>query len=136
MQLARIKNVFNDSFNLVLVCKDIEPRNGRTRTRGYFRTFTVVSLTRYMLYLNFLKHSFIKSLRLLFVKKIYHELWFTYCNTCNLIFLSLKLENGLKKHVRNVARMKHGFVELFVILFALNTRCDYVIPYFTYTTTT
>ena len=41
-------------------------------------------------------------------------------NTCNLIFSSLKLENGLKKHVRNVARIKHGFVELVVILFTLN----------------
>ena len=26
-------------------------------------------------------------------------------------FLIIKLENGLKKHVRNVARIKHGFVE-------------------------
>ena len=47
----------------------------------------------------------------------YHELWFAYCNTCNLIFSSLKLENGLKKHVRNVARIKYEFVELVVILF-------------------
>ena len=46
----------------------------------------------------------------------------------------IKLENGLKKDVRNVARTKHGFVELVVTLFTLNTRCDYVIPYFTYTT--
>ena len=36
-------------------------------------------------------------------------------------FSSLKLENGLKKHVRNVARIKHGFVELVVNLFTLNT---------------
>ena len=39
------------------------------------------------------------------------------------------LENGPNKHVRNVARIKHGFVKLVVILFSLNTRCDYVIPY-------
>ena len=39
------------------------------------------------------------------------------------------LENGPNKHVRNVARLKHGFVKLVVILFSLNTRCDYVIPY-------
>ena len=32
-------------------------------------------------------------------------------------FSSLKLENGLKKHVRNVARIKYGFFELVVILF-------------------
>ena len=49
----------------------------------------------------------------------------------------LKLENGLKKHVRNVAIIKHGFVKLVVIPFALNTKCDYMIPSdFTYTTTT
>ena len=41
------------------------------------------------------------------------------------------------KHVRKVARIKYGFVELVVILFTLNTRCDYVIRSdFTYTTTT
>ena len=40
------------------------------------------------------------------------------------------IENRLKKHVRKVARIKHGFVELFVIVFALNTRYDYVIRYF------
>ena len=38
------------------------------------------------------------------------------------------LENGPNKHVRSVARIKHGFVKLVVILFNLNTRCDYVIP--------
>ena len=27
-----------------------------------------------------------------------HELWFDYCNTCTLFFLSLKLETGLKRH--------------------------------------
>ena len=46
------------------------------------------------------------------------------CNTCNLFFSSLKLENGLKKHVRIFARIKYGFVELVVILFTFNTRCD------------
>ena len=35
----------------------------------------------------------------------------------------------LKKHVPNVARINHGFVELIVILFTLDARCDYVIPY-------
>ena len=37
-------------------------------------------------------------------------------------FLSLKLENGLKKDVRNVAGIKYGFVKLVVILFTFNTR--------------
>ena len=32
-------------------------------------------------------------------------------------FSLLKLENGLKKYVRNVAKIKHGFVESVVILF-------------------
>ena len=31
-------------------------------------------------------------------------------------FLIIKLENGLKKHVQNVARIKNGFVKLVVIL--------------------
>ena len=48
-------------------------------------------------------------------------------NPCNLIFSSSKLENRLKKHVRDVTRMKYGFVKLVVILFFCNTRCDYVI---------
>ena len=39
----------------------------------------------------------------------------------------MKLENGLKKQVRNVARIKHGFVELVVVVFTLNTSYDYVI---------
>ena len=34
------------------------------------------------------------------------------------------LENGLKKHVPNVGRIKYEFAELVVI----NTRGDYVIP--------
>ena len=54
----------------------------------------------------------------------------TSCDSLFTIFV-IKLENGLKKRVQNVARIKRGFVELVVILFTLNTRCDYVIPYFT-----
>ena len=60
----------------------------------------------------------------------FEELWFTYCNTCNLTFASLKLKNGLKKHPRNAARIKYGFVELVAILFTFNTRCDYVLSIF------
>ena len=37
-----------------------------------------------------------------------------YCNICSLI-LSVKLENGLKEHIRNVAEIKYGFVKLAVI---------------------
>ena len=42
----------------------------------------------------------------------------------------IKVENGLKKHVRNIPRISHGYVELVVIVFTLNTRYDYVILYF------
>ena len=36
----------NDFFNLVLVCKDIKPKHGRTKTRGFFSTVSVVSSIR------------------------------------------------------------------------------------------
>ena len=34
--LQQLRMFFNDFFNLVLVCKDIEPRYGRTRARDFF----------------------------------------------------------------------------------------------------
>ena len=37
--------VFNDFLNLVLVCKDIEPRYGRARTRGFFSMLRIAPLT-------------------------------------------------------------------------------------------
>ena len=43
-------------------------------------------------------------------------------------FSWLKLENGLKKQVRNVDRIKYGFIKLVEILFTFNKRCGYVIP--------
>ena len=64
---------------------------------------------------------------------------FTSCDSLivilvTLIFSSLKLENELKKDVRNVARIKYGFVEIVVILFLLIQ--DVIIPSdFAYTTT-
>ena len=36
---------------------------------------------------------------------------------CTLFFSSLKLENGLRKHVRNNAEIKYNFIKLVVILF-------------------
>ena len=36
--------------------------------------------------------------------------------------IPLKFENGLKKLVRNVARIKYGFAELNAIVFTLKTR--------------
>ena len=47
-------------------------------------------------------------------------------DTCNLIFSSINLENGLKKHAWNVARIKHGFAELVVILFTTKLTNSYV----------
>ena len=41
-----------------------------------------------------------------------HRLWFRYFNICTLSFSLLKLENGPKKHARNVAWVKYGFVQL------------------------
>ena len=50
------------------------------------------------------------------------------CDLLVLIFSSLKLENGMKKQVWNVARIKYQLVKLAVILFTFNIRYDYVIP--------
>ena len=47
-------------------------------------------------------------------------MWFAYCDTCTLIFSSLKLENWLKKNARNVAQIKHGFAKLVLIFCLLN----------------
>ena len=47
---------FNDFFDLVVVCKDIEPRYGGTRTRGFFSTVRLVSFTTCMFFIIFLRH--------------------------------------------------------------------------------
>ena len=44
-----------------------------------------------------------------------------------LFLTSLKLENGLKRRVPTVTKIKYGFVRLVVISFIF-TRFDYVIP--------
>ena len=54
---------------LILACKDIELGYGKTRTRGFFSTVRVVSLTRCMLSTNFSKHSFTKFSGQRFFKK-------------------------------------------------------------------
>ena len=51
--LQQLRMFFNDFFNLVLVCKDIELRYGRTRTNGIFSTVRIVALTTCMLSINF-----------------------------------------------------------------------------------
>ena len=59
-----------------------------------------------------------------------HELWFAYCDTCTLIFSSLKLENWLKKNARNAAQIKHGFAKLVLIFCLLNFLSNlYVLPW-------
>ena len=61
--LQQLRMFFSDFFNLVLVCEDIEPRYGRTRTRDFFSTVRVVYFKICMLSINFLKHFLIKSSR-------------------------------------------------------------------------
>ena len=58
---AQLRMFFNNFFNLVLGCNDIEPRYGRTRTRVFFLTVRKVPFTTCILSINFLKHLFIKS---------------------------------------------------------------------------
>ena len=60
----------DDSFNLAQVYKDIELKYGRTRTKDFFSTVRVVSLGSRMLYINLLKHLFIKFSEQSFFKKI------------------------------------------------------------------
>ena len=60
--LQQLRMFFDGFLNLVLVCKDIELRYGRTRTREFFPTVRVVSFTTCMLSINFLKHLSIESL--------------------------------------------------------------------------
>ena len=82
----------DDLFNLVLVCKDIEPKYGRTRTREFFSTVRSVSFTTCMLFKNLLKHLFIKCSGLPFFK----EIFFRQTNpVCNLF----QLEN-IRKHLQ------------------------------------
>ena len=66
--LQQLRMFFNNFLNLVLVCKDTEPRYGKTRTRGFFSTIRVVSTC--MLSINFLKHLLIKSSGYPFLTKI------------------------------------------------------------------
>ena len=44
------------------------------------------------------------------------------------MFSSLILENGMKKHIQNVARIKNGLVKLVMIFLFTFNACDYVIP--------
>ena len=46
--------------SLALVCKDIIPEYGRTRSKRFFSTVGTFSLTRWILFKNFLKHLSIK----------------------------------------------------------------------------
>ena len=56
-----------DFFNLVLFCKDIKPRYGRTRTRGFFLT---VSLFNYLYVIRKSFETFITLSKTVFLKKL------------------------------------------------------------------
>ena len=58
--LQQLRMFFNDFFNLILVCKDIEPRYGKTRAKGFFSSVRVVSFTTCVLSINLLKHKIFK----------------------------------------------------------------------------
>ena len=75
---------FNDFFNQALVCKDNEPRYGRTSTRGFFSTVRVVSFTTYMLSINLLKHLLVKSSGEPFFKKMSFRQANSLCNLVQL----------------------------------------------------
>ena len=60
--LQQFKTSFNACCSLVLVCKDIIPKYGKTRTKGFFPTVGTFSLTKSTLFKNFLKHLSIKFL--------------------------------------------------------------------------
>ena len=53
----------NDFFNLSLFDKDIEPRYGRTRTKGFFSTARVVSFAMCLLFIYLLKQFIYKIFR-------------------------------------------------------------------------
>ena len=52
--------IFKVLFYLALVCKDIEPRYEMTRTKDFFSTERVVSLTTCILSITLLKDLFVK----------------------------------------------------------------------------
>ena len=51
-----MKYVCNEFLNLLLVCKDTEPRYRKTKARGFFSTVRAFPLTMCILYINLLKH--------------------------------------------------------------------------------
>ena len=74
----------NDFLNLVLVCKDVEQRYGRTRTRGFFSTVRLFTFTSSMLAISFLEHLFLKFSGYSFFKKISFRQTSSLCNLVQL----------------------------------------------------
>ena len=72
---------FNDFFNLVLVCQDME-RYGKTRTRGFFSAVRVVYILHKVIHEYF--KTFIKFKRWPFFKKIYFGQTNSVCNLSQL----------------------------------------------------
>ena len=60
--LQQFKTPFHACCSLVLACKDIIPKYGRTRSKRIFWTVGTFSLTRWTLFKNFLKYFSIKFL--------------------------------------------------------------------------
>ena len=54
--LQQFKTLLNGCCNLVLICKDITPKYGRTRSKRVFSTIGKFSIKRWILYRKFLKH--------------------------------------------------------------------------------
>ena len=54
--LQQLRMFFTDLFNLVLVCKDIEPRYGKTRATVFFSAVRVVSFNTRMLFMFYYMH--------------------------------------------------------------------------------
>ena len=58
--LQLFKTPFNARCSLVLVCKDIIPKYERTKSKYFFSTVGMFSLTRWILFKNFWKHLSVK----------------------------------------------------------------------------
>ena len=101
----KLKMFLDDFFNLVelflQLCKDFKQRYGRTRTRGFFSTARVVSLIACMLFINLLKHLFLKVSVKSFFKKISFKISNSMCN--------LVQSEHIQKHLLPSANIELNF---------------------------
>ena len=68
--MQQFKTPFNACCSLVLVCKDIIPKYGRTRSKRFFSTVGTFSLTRWTLFKNCLKKLELNCLKIELFKKL------------------------------------------------------------------